>query len=162
MIDEKNLLIYNHEGSSEVTVLRFDPQGGLEYVDSIDCLPENNFLGKKEASDIKISSDHKRIYNLTRGINTVSVLEFESGTDGLCVKQVRHFEATTFCGGGARGCALSPDERYFYICVADDGTIHRFEITEGGLLGENDTVINLGKPSNITFYTMTKQLKIFA
>lgn len=151
IVESKNLLILNHEGTSEITTLRFDQNGNMEFADSVDSLPGVVSPEKKEASDIKMSRDGKRIYNISRGVNIVSVLEFDD-TGRIQVKQLRHFEATTFCGGGARGCALSPDEKYFYICVADDGDVHRFDIREDGTLGETDTVMNFGNPSNITFY----------
>lgn len=152
VVEEQNLLLINHEHLPEITALRFDADGKMEAVGHVDLLPKVISEEKKEGSDLKLSPDGRYLYSITRGVNYVSVVEIgREQKDLLTVKQIQHFQATTFCGGGARGCAISPDGKYFYICVADDGAIHRFGIRQDGTLDGRDQIQYFGNPANMIF-----------
>lgn len=54
VLEKQNLFLYNHEASTEVTILRFDENGSLSFVESVPLLPENSSDEKKK---VLISKD---------------------------------------------------------------------------------------------------------
>lgn len=149
---EKPWLFVNYEELPEVSSLEYAADGTLTLLDSVSILPEDSAWTKRQqSSDIRLHPDGRHLYNVLRGSNIVTVLEVDPDTGGLTRVQTVHFEATDFCGGGARGLTLSPDQRFLFVCVADDGDVHRFALREDGLLQEEDTVTHIGNAANLTF-----------
>ncbi len=147
-------LFINHERLPEVTSYRYADDGSLTEISSVSVLKDKDKDKKDimQSSDIKIHPDGRYLYNILRGSNLVSVIEVEEATGVLHCVQTVHFSGSDFVGGGARGCGISPDGKYLFVCSPDDGTIHRFTIKEGGLLEESEVTFNGKRPANITFY----------
>ena len=153
VVSDKPLYICNYEEYGEVTSFVYTEKGEMRQMCSLNILPEeyDPFL-KKQSSDLILSADEKYLYNVTRGINYISVIKLDKNSGEMKLLQNVHFDATTFCGGGARAMSISPDNRYLFVCVTDDGDIHRFAIKKDGTLDEKDIVFHIGNPASMVFY----------
>jgi 6-phosphogluconolactonase (cycloisomerase 2 family) len=71
----KNLFYLNNEHALVVNAIRYDSEGRMEIVQTIDSTPQLDLdtTGKRVLqSDLKISADGEYVYNFCRGIDTVT------------------------------------------------------------------------------------------
>lgn len=106
---------------------------------------------KAEGSDLKLHPNGRYLYNISRRANVISVMEVDQESGQLSLVQAVHFEATDNGCRGARGCAVSEDGKYFFVCVADDKMVIRYELDQNGRLLEKAARMYMGSPANLTF-----------
>lgn len=149
---EKPFYFYNHEKLEEVTALRYDKEGTLSLIGSVNVMPEGHEQRlKAEGSDLKLHPNGRYLYNISRRANVISVMEVDQESGQLSLVQAVHFEATDNGCRGARGCAVSEDGKYFFVCVADDKMVIRYELDQNGRLLEKAARMYMGSPANLTF-----------
>lgn len=141
----------NYERIDQVSSFRYSDSGELIPVCSIPVLSENGSEEPGEASDLKIHPNGRYLYNITRIKNVISVIKVDSDNGQLTLEQTVSFEATKDGCRGARGCSISEDGRYLFVCVADDEAVIRYRLDENGLIVKEDGQMKMGNPANLVF-----------
>jgi 6-phosphogluconolactonase (cycloisomerase 2 family) len=124
-------LFINKEGESTVTSFRYDEDGHLEHICTINSLPEESdpHVDIIMQSDFQIDRQGKYIYDLHRVVNMVSVLEVDEGTGALHLVQSVKLDADNL-----RGCDLSPDGHFLLVTGVGSGKVFSIPIGADGRL----------------------------
>jgi 6-phosphogluconolactonase len=109
------------EFSSEVIVLKYNPEdGGFEQLQAIKTIPEN-FSENNQGSAIHISSDGKFVYAANRGHDSLAIFKVNEETFELSF--VAH---TSTEGNWPRDFVLDPSERYLIASNQNSGNLVLF------------------------------------
>ena len=143
------LLYVNHENEPFVSVFRYE-SGGLEPISRVEALPaDGSYAGRPaQQSDLCVSSDGTRVYDLIREVNAVSVFEADPSTGALTLLQTVQLD-----GQNPRGCALSPDGQFLLVAQVGSGDVATLTVDEGGLLSDSGIRSTFTRPGNVAFYT---------
>lgn len=149
---DKKLFYLNNEHKLVINTIRFDNDGKMEIIQTLDSTPELNIdtTGKRVLqSDMKISRDGRFIYNFCRGMETVTVFAADEKT-GL----LNMIQSLKLADGdeGPRGFAESPDGRFLLVANLLSGTISTLAVDRDGrlhLTGITDS--HMKYPGTITF-----------
>jgi len=138
----------NNEFKAVIRAFRYDEDGKLEPICTVNALPEN-YQDKQEMmqSDIKIHPSGKYLYDLIRVINAVSVFKIKEETGAI-----EKIQTVTLEGTGPRGCAISPDGRFMHIAAAASKEVLVWSIGEDGTLSPTGKKIGQPYPGNVTFF----------
>jgi 6-phosphogluconolactonase (cycloisomerase 2 family) len=136
----------NNESLPVVCSFRYDEQGNLDPIATVDALPDDPDL-EAEQSDLRITSSGKYLYDLIRGANVVSVFEIDETSGKLARIQTLHLD-----GNGPRGCALSPDERFLLVANVASTDVIVLSVGNDGRLSPTTTSLALPRPGNVTFF----------
>lgn len=148
---EKPFYFCNYERIDQVSSFRYSDSGELVRICSIPVLPEICGGEAGEASDLKLHPNGRYLYNITRIKNVISVIKVDSDSGQLALEQTVSFEATKDGCRGARGCCISEDGKYLFVCVADDEVVIRYQLDKNGLIVKEDGRIHMGNPANMVF-----------
>ena len=142
------LVFVNNETRPYISTFRYTSAGQLEHVGDWytlrDCdTPDDKTL----ISDIRIHPSGKYIYNLVRGYEVISVLQVNESDGSLKVIQT-----LPVVGEWPKGCAVSPDGRFFYLCAKRSGFTALYSIAEDGTLTYTGKTFPDFNPANVTFF----------
>ncbi len=123
-------LFVNKENKPLISAFRYDEEGKLEHIWTVDALPpqitpSEGFL----QSDICLGKSGQYLYSLLRVVNVISVFKIDGKTGKLTLVQA--FENA--CAGG-RGCAVSPDGRFLIVAALEGHEVAAYPIGEDGRL----------------------------
>ena len=140
------LLFVNYETRAIVTAFSYDEDGVLTELRTVSSLPDevpDNLTMMQ--SDLKIHPSGETLYTLLRGINAVTVFRIDEagGMDRIQTVKVD--------GQGPRGCAVSPDGRYFYVGAVSSNTVFVWEIQNDGTLVPSNLEIGFPCPGSLIF-----------
>jgi 6-phosphogluconolactonase len=137
----------NHEVKPVISVFRYDQEGKLELVQTVNILPEDCKVDRTVMqSDISIHPSGKYLYTLLRGVDSASVFEIKEETGEL-----ERVQTVTLDGTGPRGCAISPDGRFILIAALTSKEILVWTIGNDGKLSPTGKKITQPNPGNVTF-----------
>jgi 6-phosphogluconolactonase (cycloisomerase 2 family) len=141
-------LFVNHETKAVVSSFRYDQDGRLELICTVNALPDDCADNMKmQQSDIRIHPSGKYLYNLIRGISAVSVFAISEQTGDL-----EKTQTVTLDGTGPRGCAISPDGRFMLIAALTSHDVLVWEIgADGKLSATSCKKISQPNPGSVTF-----------
>ena len=130
---QKPWFYHNNENSTELDAYTYTEEGELNYMGSYPVLAEGiemqeNILAQQ---DLVIDKSGRYIYNITYGPNVITVFKVNQANGTL-----RPIQHKAISGKWPRGCALSPDERFFLATCLTDGKIIVYKIGADGQLKE--------------------------
>lgn len=155
---EKPFYFMNHETKPVIHAFKYDENGCLTVIDTQNVLPDDFIMQEKipdkgfaEASDIRLSSDGKKLYNIVRNPDLMVV--FDVDTENGTLTKVQSIPLT---GEGekamCRGCSFTPDEKFVIIPLMAAKRIIAMPVLADGRLGEIFTVVdNIEAAANVTF-----------
>ncbi len=156
---EKPFYFMNHETNPIIHTFEYDAEGHLKVLDTVNVLPDDFVMPEKipdkgfaEASDIRLSSDGKTLYNIVRNPDLMVVFDVDTETGKLTKAQT-----IRLAGEGekamSRGCAFTPDERFVIIPLMAAKKVIAMPVGENGHLGDAFTVLDgVEAAANVTFW----------
>lgn len=144
----QNYLYVNKENKTIVSAFRYDAEGALEHICTVNSLPEHIAapVGFSQ-SDICIDSSGKYIYTLLRIVNVITVYEIDSASGRL--ERIQVLENA--CDGG-RACAISPDGRFLLVAALTGKEIASFPIGKDGRLSPAVVSLEQPMPGTVSFF----------
>ncbi|MDA8124993.1 MAG: beta-propeller fold lactonase family protein [Deltaproteobacteria bacterium] len=139
----------NHENKAVIRAFRYDEEGKLEPICTVNALPDDCEDHLLMQSDIKIHPSGKYLYDLIRGINAVSVFEIKEETG-----EIEKIQTVTLDGTGPRGCAICPDGRFLHIAALTSKDVLVWAIGKDGKLSPTGQKIGQPNPGNVTFFSV--------
>ncbi|WP_165452510.1 lactonase family protein [Paenibacillus thalictri] len=141
-------LFVNKENKTILTAFRYDEEGKLEHVCTIDALPP--YITPPQGftqSDICVGKSGQYVYTLLRQVNVISVFEIDENTGKLTMIQA--FEQVC---DGPRGCAASPDGRFLIVAAHAGHAVVTYPIGEDGTLSPAVSSIVQPAPGTVNFF----------
>jgi len=140
----------NYEGRTFVTAYRYDTDGRLEVLGTLNSLPEGEEPRGDDVvqSDFLIDPSGSYIYDLHRVVNLITVFRIDRETGMPQPIQRLKLPAATPRGGG-----LSPDGKHLLVACSS-GTALLLPIREDGTLGEPVQTLELPTPGTANFLTL--------
>ncbi|MDQ7096541.1 beta-propeller fold lactonase family protein [Desulfosporosinus sp. PR] len=141
-------LFVNKENKPIISAFRYDEEGKLEHIWTVDALPPQitppeGFL----QSDICLGKSGHYLYSLLRVVNVISVFKIDGKTGRLTLVQALE----KACAGG-RGCAVSPDGRFLILAALEGHEVATYPIGEDGRLSPAVSSIVQPLPGTVTFW----------
>ena len=140
-------LFVNYETKAVVASFRYDEDGTLDLICTVNALPDGCADKHGMQSDIRIHPSGKYLYGLIRGINAVSVFGIKEETG-----EIQKIQTIDLDGAGPRGCAVSPDGRFLIVAALTSGEALVWAIAEDGKLSPTGRKIKQPYPGNVTFF----------
>ena len=139
---------HNDEADGLIHFFNYGEDGTLEMVESVSALIGQGESKEKglEQQGFVIDGEGKFIYSVVRGPGVVAVMKVDSESGKLKAIQNRSID-----GLWPRGCALTPDGRYLFICCRDSGDIISINVNEDGTLGGKEQHFANPNAAYITF-----------
>lgn len=140
-------LYINKEYKTVVSVFKYDSDGQLEHINTVDSLPDDITppVGASQ-SGICISNDGKYLYTLMRQVNAISVFEI-SETDG----SLNMIQCMKNACDGPRHCAVSADGKYLVVAGFYGKEVVSYPIGEDGKLLPAAASVAQPMPGTVTF-----------
>lgn len=142
----------NYEGRTFVTAFRYDMDGHLEELTTLNSLPE----GKEPMGDSVVQSDFvtdgagKCIYDLHRIVHIITVFAVDQAT-GIPTP-IQHYQLPPY---GPRGCSVSPDGKYLLVsCTGEGGKVLLLPINADGTLSDPVQTLDFAKAGTANFCTL--------
>ncbi|MCD8014158.1 MAG: lactonase family protein [Lachnospiraceae bacterium] len=139
-------LYLNYERNGVITRISCE-EGNRKLVDDISVVPEDTVMDPHcNQSEILLSGDGTRLYNLMRGLGLLNVLEVSMDTGKLKLLQTIQTESKV-----ARGACFSPDGKYLLVACNDTENIVSYKVNEDGLLKECAVSGHIPHPASLAF-----------
>jgi 6-phosphogluconolactonase len=138
----------NHEVKPVISAFRYDEDGKLELIHSVNVLPEGSKVDRTiTQSDIRIHPSGKYLYDLIRGADLVSVFAIKEKTG-----EIERIQTVKLDGAGPRACAISPDGRFIHIAAATSQKVLVWAIGEDGKVSPTGKNVSQPSPGTVTFF----------
>ena len=133
---EKPFLFVNTEDIPAVTSFRYDEQGTLEEICTVDVMPEGFEPTPELHSGFTISADGRFLYSTMRKFNIISVFSVDQESGKLTKIQTYQM-----AGSHPKDCVLSPNGRYLAVANRRSDDVEMLSVAEDGTLSPTDIVI---------------------
>jgi 6-phosphogluconolactonase (cycloisomerase 2 family) len=142
----------NHETLPIVSAWRYDENGDIEHVNTLQVTSGQNAGGPKlMQSDIRIHPSGNYLYDLVRGSNEAKVLAIDSATGDIDVIQTAKLDCD-----GPRACSVSPDGRFLVIAAYGSKEVVVWQIGPDGRIAPAHCTVAQPFPSSVTFLSPRK------
>lgn len=140
------LVFVNYETRPFLAVFRYKETGELEHLGDRYAFEETGRT-TAAASDIRLHPSGNFLYNLDRERSEITVFAVREEDGALTAVQT-----VRAAGEWPKGCAVSLDGAYFYLCAKRSGFTSLYEIDTDGRLFDTGKRFPQPNPANVTFF----------
>ena len=144
----------NNETTMLICAFRYHENGRLEHICTADAAPEGCVYDPNAdaehiimPSDFRIHPSGEYIYDLIRGINTVSVFKVDQSTGAP-----EKIQSVVLGGKGLRCCDFSPDNRFLLVTAPFSSEIIISAVGNDGRLTPTGMKVSQPSPGTINFF----------